>query len=70
MKTKRNLSGLYFRTKNEQTGQFENVVFEDLSEQQQNEMMTGRSEEWLKSLTKQLANTINKIGDQFDIVAE
>ena len=64
---KRGLSGIYFRAKNEETGKFENVVFEDLTEKQQDEMMNGRSEEWLKSLSKQLANTLRTIGDQFDI---
>lgn len=33
MKTKRNLSGIYFRTKNEETVKFDNIVFEDVSEQ-------------------------------------
>ena len=64
---KRWLSGIYFRAKNEETGKFENIVFEDLSEEQQDEMMNGRSEEWLKSLSKQLASTLRSIGDQFDI---
>ncbi len=66
MKTKRNLSGIYFRAKNPE-GKFENVVFEDLSEQQQDEVMNERPEEWLKSLSKQLANTLNDVGEIFDI---
>jgi hypothetical protein len=70
MKIKRNLSGIYFRVKNEETGKFDNIVFEDLSEQQQDEMMKGRSEEWLKSLAKQLASTLNIIGEQLDITGE
>lgn len=70
MKTKRNLSGTYFIAKNEETGEFDNVVFEDLSEQQQDEKMNGRSAEWLKSLAKQLANTLNNIGEQFNITIE
>ena len=70
MKTRRNLSGIYFRSKNEETGKYENVVFEDLSEKEQDEMMNGRSEEWLKSLAKQLSNTINSIGDQLDLVID
>ena len=64
---KRGLSGIYFRAKNEETGKFENFVFEDLTEEQQDEMMSGRSEEWLKSLAKQLASTVRTIGDQFNI---
>ena len=70
MKTKRNLSGIYFRSKNPQTGKYENVVFEDLNTEEQEQYMSGKSEEWLKSLARQLANTLNKIGDQFDIVSE
>lgn len=70
MKSRRNLSGIYFRSKNEETGKYENVVFEDLSEKEQDEMMNGRSEEWLKSLAKQLSNTINSIGDQLDLVID
>ena len=67
MKEKRNLSGIYFRSKNEETGKYDNVVFEDLSEEEQNRVMDGRGEEWLKSLAKQLGNTLNDIGEQLDI---
>jgi len=69
-KERRKLSGIYFRTLNEDTKKYANVVFEDLSEEEQDRVMNGRSEEWLKSLAKQLANTLNKIGDQFDIISE
>jgi hypothetical protein len=67
MKIKRSLSGIYFRSKNEETGKFDNICFEDLTETEQDNFMKGRTDEWLMSLIKQLANTINKIGDQFDI---
>lgn len=70
MKTKRNLSGIYFRAKNEETGKFDNVVFEDLTEQQQDEMMNNRSEEWLKSLAQNLANTINHLGGKIDGISQ
>lgn len=66
-KTQRGLSGIYFRSKNKETHKWENVVFEDLSEEEQDKKMEGRSEEWLKSLAKQLANTLTAIGEQFDI---
>ena len=69
MKTKRNLSGIYFRAKNEETGKFDNVVFEDLTTEQQDEIMNDRPLEWLKSLSKQLADTINNIGNQFDLIS-
>jgi hypothetical protein len=70
MKERRNLSGIYFRSKNELTEKYDNVVFEDLTEEEQDKMMEGRGEEWLKSLAKQLANTLNNIGEQFDIAAK
>lgn len=70
MKTRRNLSGIYFRALNEDTGRYDNVVFEDLNENEQDKMMEGRSEEWLKSLAKQLSNTINEIGDNLDLIRE
>lgn len=70
MKTKRNLSGIYFRSRNEETGKYENVVFEDLTLEQQDGVMAQRSQEWLKSLAKQLANTLNKVGEEFDIMTD
>ena len=70
MKERRNLSGIYFRSKNEATGKYDNVVFEDLTDEEQDKMMEGRGEEWLKSLAKQLSNTLNNIGEQFDIAAK
>lgn len=68
-KEKRNLSGIYFKVKNEE-GKYENVVFEDLLEHQQREQMNVRSEEWLKSLAIRLANTINELSEKFDITAK
>lgn len=50
MKTRRNLSGIYFRSKNEETGRYDNVVFEDLTREEQDKMMEGREVQWLKSL--------------------
>lgn len=69
MKTKRNLSGIYFRSKNKD-GKWDNVCFEDLSEKEQDEEMNGREIEWVKSLAKQLANTINRIAERFDIMSD
>lgn len=68
-KLQRDLSGIYFRYKNPDTGKWENWVFEDLPEQVQDAIMEGREIEWIKSLAKQLAGTINKISEQFDITA-
>jgi len=67
MKVRRNLSGVYFRSKNEETGKFDNVSFEDLSEEEQNKFMEGRNEEWLRSMVKIMADTINEIGEHTGI---
>lgn len=32
--------------------------------------MSKRGEKWIKSLAKQLANTLNDIGKQFDIISK
>jgi len=69
MKTKRNLSGIYFRSKNE-AGKWDSICFEDLNEIEQDNQMKERTTEWLTSLTKQLANTLNEIGEQLDIIKE
>ena len=66
---KRNLDGVYFRTE-EADGTWGNTCFSDLSEEEQDEVMKGRSEEWLKSLCKILGSKIKEIGDEFDIVAD
>ena len=70
MKTQRNLSGIYFRFQNPETKEWENRTFEDLPESDQDKYMLGRGAEWLMSLAKQLANTLNEIGDQFDFIKE
>ena len=64
MNMRRNLDGVYFRLGTE------NICFSDLSEEQQEEVMNNRSEEWLKSLCKRLAEVIKEMGDQFDIYKE
>lgn len=69
MKLKRNLSGIYFRAK-ENNGHWGNRCFEDLSEEDQKKYMENRSNEWLQSLALQLAKTINQIGDQFDVMKD
>ena len=70
MKTKRNLSGIYFRSENKDTGKWENTCFEDLTRESQDEQLSGRNEVWLRSMVRTLANTINKIGEQFNIMSD
>lgn len=64
----RNLDGMYFRMKTDDG--YDNICFSDLTEEQQKEVMKGRSEEWLQSLCVNLAKTIHDIGDEFDIMCE
>lgn len=65
---KRNLSGIYFRAENPDTGKMDNVVFEDLPVDHQRRVMEDRDPEWIMSLAIQLGDTIRALGDQFDIV--
>ena len=64
MKTRRNLSGIYVKNGRE------NVCFEDLTNEEQMNWMDGLDADGLKRLSIVLANTLNKIGDQLDIVAK
>jgi len=61
MKEKRNLSGIYFRYNNE------NIVFEELSEEEQDKILDTKDVDFIKRLTKMLATTIREIGEEFDI---
>lgn len=70
MKTQRNLSGIYVRYQNPQSGEWENWCFEDLSEEKQDEFLASKNLEWTQSLAKQLAYTLNKIGNQFGLTNE
>ena len=67
MKTKRNLSGVYFRVENSE-GKFENVCIEDLTRDQQKEVIKGKNEEWIHNLIFILADSLNEVGDEFDII--
>lgn len=67
MKIKRNLSGIYFRSKNTETNKWDNICFEDLSRDKQVEYLSEKPIEWICSLVLQLADTINEIGDNFDL---
>ena len=67
MKTKRNLSGIYFRYKEEDSS-WGNRCFEDLPKNDQIKYLEGKSEEWLKSMIVKLSDTLNEIGNQFDII--
>lgn len=69
MKVKRNLSGIYFRCK-EEDGSMGNRVFEDLPEEEQDKVLHSKSEEYYRSMIKQLSATINEIGNQLDLYVD
>ena len=49
----RNLDGYYFRVKRD--GKWDNICWSDMTDEERDEQMTNRSEEWLKSLCKGLS---------------
>lgn len=65
---KRNLDGVYFRVQRD--GKWDNVCFSDMTDEEKIKVMEDRNTEWFKSMCIILANTIRKIGDEFDIVAD
>ena len=67
-KTERGLSGIWFRYQDPETGKWGNRVFEDLPRDKQEECLKGKTKEWVESLAIQLADTITRIGEQFDLV--
>jgi hypothetical protein len=62
----RNLDGLYFRI--ERDGKWQDICFTDLTQQER--VMANRSERWLASVVNYLADVINGIGEEFDLVRE
>lgn len=70
MKEKRSISGIYFRYQNPENGRWENWTFEDLPDDKQDEILSQKSQEFVKNLCKSLANTINQIAQQFNITTE
>jgi hypothetical protein len=67
IKQKRNISGIYFRFKTEKG--FENRVFEDLPDSEQDKILSEFDVVAIKRLCKILASVINTLGDEFDIVS-
>lgn len=64
----RRLDGVYFRVKRD--GKWQNICFSDLTDEEMDSVMDGRTTEWLRSMCKILGKTIKSIGDQLDIVME
>ena len=66
----RNLDGCYFRI--ERNGEFQNVCFSDLTEEERGYVATlngGRSAEWWQSLCYHLADRLQQLGEEFGLFA-
>ena len=64
----RNLDGAYFRVR--RNGKWQNVCFTDLTLEERDAVCEGRSAEWFKSLAYHLADRIQRIGEELDLVME
>lgn len=62
----RNLDGIYFRAK--RNGEWVNICFSDLTEEEREQVCEGRSAEWFRSLAYTLADTIKSIGEDFNLI--
>lgn len=66
---RRNLSGIFIFEKFEDEEKRQPTCFEDCLETTQDKWLDSLGIQALKSLSKQLAKSLRKIGDQFDIMA-
>lgn len=65
----RNISGIYFKYQNPETGKWENWCFEDMPKEDQEKQLEGRSKEWLVSMVFSLSKTLKNVCDSCDVVA-
>lgn len=63
---KRDLDGAYFRI--ERDGRWQNVCFSDMTRDERDQAMEGRSEEWLKSMCHIEAEALHQLGDELGVV--
>lgn len=64
----RNLDGVYFRVN--RNDKWKSVCFSDLTQEQMEEVLKDKNEQYLKSLCIILGRTLKDMGDQFDIISE
>ena len=61
----RNLDGLYFRVNRD--GKWCNVCFSDLTFEEREQIVAGKSAEWLRSVCYHLADVLKDTGENFNI---
>lgn len=68
----RSLSGMFFRIQEEATGKWENVCFEDLSEKEQDRILSEGKHKplYAENVAKILARTLREIGDECELSRE
>ena len=62
---KRNLDGVYFRVNRD--GNYDDVCFTDLTEDERKRQMIGRDETWLRNMVHILAISLRQVGDELDL---
>ena len=62
----RDLDGVYFRV--QRNGEWENICFSDLNENEMDVILDNRTNDWYKNLCKILARTLKEIGNNFKII--
>ena len=65
---KRDLEGIYFRV--ERNNKWETICFTDLTDDEKNEILKDKNEQWLKSMIVELATDLRNIGDQLNLKTE
>lgn len=64
----RNLDGVFFRVKRE--GEYKNICFSDLTEEEMIKVLKDKDTNWLKSMCLILGKRLKEIGNEFDLVCE
>ena len=64
----RNLDGCYFRVRRGE--KYEDLCFSDLTSDEQEAVLKDSPPEFIVGLTLHLAETLRKIGDEFDLIGK
>ena len=65
---KRDLDDVYFPVNRD--GKCHVLCFSDLTDAEMDEVLKGKSKDWLKRMCKILGKTLKDVGDMFNIISE
>lgn len=68
MMIERNLDGVYFRIKRDD--KWINLCFTDLTDEEREEVLKDKSQDFILQLTLILAKRLREVGDKFDLQCE